>query len=219
MASGDRKIRVKILEKDTSHRGFSVPLSLNDTARKLNITARYLLWFFSRDFVIEYLAGHATGTVFLRIPKAILHALPIPIPKGLDKALRAKEVVIRKTNDAFSHHIAAFYDDYVLNVRNERYHTALILAGAMAEMIVYQSLIDQNVDRKLLEDDRNLGMGKMLTYLRLLNLEKEVPFVHLRELQKKRNAALHAGRLVGSKIRFEKSDLDCFDHIVRHYGI
>jgi hypothetical protein len=173
----------------------------------------------SHDFIGEHLLKHATGSVFLRVPKNVLHDLPIPVPKGATQAPRAKEIVIGKANDEFAVQVEAFYDDYVFNVRNERYHTALILAGAMAEMIVYQSLIDQEVDRKLLEKDHNLGMGKMLTYLKLLKLEKEVPFAHLRELQTKRNAAVHAGRLAGSRVRFGKSDLNCFDHIVQHYGI
>ena len=89
----------------------------------------------------------------------------------------------------------------------------------MAEMIVYQSLIDQDVDPKLLENDHNLGLGKILTYLKLLRLDKVVPFSQLRELQHKRNAAVHAGRLAGSTSRFGKSDLVCFDQIIRHYGI
>jgi len=219
MASGDRKVRAKILEKDTAHRGFSLPLPLNTAASDLKITPNYLLWFFSHNFVADHLLSHATGSVFLRVPKNVLLELPIPIPRGVAKRLVGKEIVMAKTNDEFGVQLAAFYGDYVLNVHNARYHTALILAGAMAEMIVYQSLIDQGVDRKLLEKDRNLGMGKMLTYLGLLKLEKDVPFKHLRELQKKRNAAVHAGRLAGSKVRFGKSDLSCFDHIVQYYGI
>ncbi|MEK7707135.1 MAG: hypothetical protein AAB380_03980 [Verrucomicrobiota bacterium] len=219
MASGDRNIRAKILEKDAPHRGFSVPLPLNKAAVECRITPRYLLWFFSHAFIGEHLLHHATGTVFLRVPKNVLHELPIPVPKGASKLVLTKEVVIKKTDDEFGVQLGAFYDDYVLNVRHGRYHTAIILAGAMAEMIVYQSLLDQGVDRKLLERDHNLGLGKMLTYLKLLKLEKEVPLTHLHELKKKRNAAVHAGSLARSTARFGKSDLTCFDHIVRHYGI
>jgi hypothetical protein len=97
--------------------------------------------------------------------------------------------------------------------------TVYNFAGAMAEMIVYQALIDQGVERKLLAEDHNLGPGKMLTYLKLLKLDKTAPFSHLHELQKKRNAAVHAGLLASSKTRFGKADLQCFDHIIRHYGI
>ena len=219
MASGDRKVRAKILEKDTPHRGFSVPLPLNNTAADLKITPRYLLWFLSNDFVAEYLLRHATGAVFLRVPRNIIYNLPVPIPKGVTNAPVGKEIVIEKTDDQFGLQLAAFYDDYVFNFQNGRYQTAIILAGAIAEMIVYQSLIDQNVDRKFLHDDHNLGLGKMLTYLRLLKLDKDVPFTHLCDLQKKRNAAVHAGKLARSREQFGKLDLQCFDQIVRHYGI
>lgn len=219
MASGDRKLRAKILEKDVSHKGFSVPLPLNKLAADFKITPRYLLWLFAHPFVGKHLLFHATGSVFLRVPKRVLHELPIPVPKDATRLVQAKEVVFKRENDEFGAQLGAFYDDYVLNVCNERYHTAIILAGAMAEMIIYQSLIDQGVVRKLLAEDRNLGLGKMLTYLKLLKLDQAAPFTHLCELQTKRNAAVHAGLLAGSKARFGKSDLKCFDHIIRHYGI
>lgn len=219
MASGDRKLRAKILDKDVPHRGFSVPLPLNKLAADSKITPRYLLWLFAQPFVGEHLLFHATGSVFLRVPKRVLHKLLIPVPKDATRLEKAKEVVLERKHDEFRDQLGAFYDDYVLNVRNERYHTAIILAGAMAEMIIYQSLIDQGVERKLLAEDRNLGLGKMLTYLRPLKLDKAVPFTHLRDLQKKRNAAVHAGLLAGSKTRFGKSDLGSFDHIIKHYGI
>ncbi|MGA9780267.1 MAG: restriction endonuclease subunit S [Limisphaerales bacterium] len=70
---------------------------------------------------------------------------------------------------------------------------------------------------KMLDQQKN--SGTLRPYLKLLKLEKDVPITHLYELQKKRNAAVHAGLLARSKARFGKSDLTCFHHIVRHYGI
>ena len=96
MASGDRKVRAKILEKDTAHRGFSLPLPLNTAASDLKITPNYLLWFFSHNFVADHLLSHATGSVFLRVPKNVLLELPIPIPRGVAKRLVGKEIVMEK---------------------------------------------------------------------------------------------------------------------------
>lgn len=219
MASGDRKLRARILEKDTPHKGFSVPLPLNALANDVKITPRYMLWFFSQQFVGEYLMERATGAVFLRVPKSVIYDLPVPIPRAVTRQMNKKELVLKRKNDDFGSHLERFYNDYVFNIRSERYHTAVILAGALAEMIIFQSLIDQGVDRKLLEEDRNLGLGKMLTYLKLLKLEKDVPFSHLKELQKKRNGAVHVGAFARQRITFAKNDLVCFDHIIRHYGI
>lgn len=218
MASGDRKLRVKILEKDVPHKGFSVPLPLNRLAEDSKVTPRYLLWFFSHPFVCEYLLEHTTGSVFLRVPKRVLESLPVPIPKGATKLEAAKELILER-DDEFAKQLSFFYDDYLLNVNNGRFRTAIILAGAIAEMLVYQSLIEQGVDKKLLTGDRNLGLGKMLTYLQLLRLDKTVPLNHLRDIQSKRNEAVHAGRMAGAKTQFVKEDLECFDNIIKHYGI
>lgn len=173
---------------------------------------------FGHDFVGEHLLNHATGSVFVRVPRAVLNEMLVPVPKGVAEN-RAREVVLQPEGGEFADYLASFYDDYCLNMRNHRYHTAIILAGAMAEMIIYQSLIEHGVDRKLLKDGGNLGLGKMLTYLQLLRLDRQVPFTHLCELQKKRNSAVHAGLLARAKTRFGKDDLKCFDHIIRHYGI
>lgn len=218
-ASSDRKIRFRILEKRARHRGWSEPLALNDEAKKLKITANYLLWYVSHDFVREALAKETQGTVILRVPRKALHSLPVPIPKRVIRKPVEPEIVIPAKNGGLIRLIGDFYQDYSFNLESGRFRTAIILAGAIAEMIVYQALIDEEVDPQILQEDRNLGLGKMLDYLRILKLENEVPYTHLREIQKKRNSAVHAGSLAKDPIEFDRLDLSCFDHVVRHFGI
>lgn len=221
MASGDRKLRLRILEKDTPHKGFSEPLRLNSYAGQQNITPNYLLWYLSLTPVRDYLLLHITGAVILRVPRKILHSVLVPLPTRPVKIKDVGEVVLQKAGDSFSKLIDSFYRDYLLNFSSGRFRTAIILAGAISEVILYQLLLEQDVNTKTLSDDRNLALGKMLEYVRLLKLDQNVdfPMTHLVELQKKRNSAIHAGLLIKDQKEFSREDLDCFDHIIKHFGI
>lgn len=221
MASGDRKLRLRILEKDTPHKGFSEPLRLNSYAGEHNITPNYLLWYLDLTPVRDYLLSHITGSVILRVPRKILHSLLVPLPTRPTKVKEVGEVVFQKTGDPFSELIDSLYKDYLLNFSSGRFRTAIILAGAISEVILYQLLLEQDVNTKILRDDRHLALGKMIDYVRLLKLDQNVdfPMTHLIELQKRRNAAVHAGLLVKNQREFSREDLDCFDHIIKHFGI
>ena len=117
--------------------------------------------------------------------------------------------------------VNSFYRDYLHNYSSGRFHTAIILAGAIVEIILYQLLLEQDVNTKILRDDNHLALGKMLEYISLLKLDQNTgfPMTHLRELKRKRNEAVHAGLLIKSKKEFSREDLDCFDQIIKYFGI
>ncbi len=221
MASGDRTLRLKVLEADTLHKGFSEPMRLNDRASANRVTFNYLLWYMSHDAIKEHLLSHAVGSVFLRVPRKVLLALPIPLPGQAVDIKPVGEVVLAAEEDAFSRLIADIYRDYRLNFTSGRFRTAVILAGAIAEVVLYQLLLESGARPKVLSDDRTLGLGKMLDYVRLLQLDqnRDFPMTHLVQLQKNRNAAVHAGLLVSKEREFAVADLACFDHIIKYFGI
>src|SRR5881392_4425364 len=64
MASGDTQLRLKILDKDTPNKGFSVPLFINTFGKSKNITPNYLHWYLSLKDIRDYLSSFAVGTVF-----------------------------------------------------------------------------------------------------------------------------------------------------------
>lgn len=221
MASGDRKLRLRILENDTPHKGFSEPLRLNSYANENKITSNYLLWYLSHTPVKSYLLLHATGSVILRVPRKILYSLPVPLPTQKIKIKEIEEIVLQKAEDNFSKLVDSFYKDYLHNYSSGRFHTAIILAGAIVEIILYQLLLEQDIDTKVLRDDNHLAIGKMLEYIRLLKLDQntDFPMTHLKTLQKKRNEAIHAGLLIKNQKGFSQEDLECFDQIIRYFGI
>jgi len=222
MASGDARLRLKILENDTPHKGFSTPLVLNSEAINLNISPNYLHWYFSHKVIQEQLMRQATGSVFLRIPKNIIDSIPIPIPThSLNKQSTEEVILIKRKDDDFRELMNSFYKDYLLSIRNERFRIAIIIAGAMCESIIYRLLLDEGVDNQILDNDHSLGLGKLLTYLRLLKLDKalNLPMPYFAEVQKKRNLAVHIGTSGNKLTRFTTDDLVGFDHIIKYFGI
>lgn len=221
MASGDRRLRIKILDRETPHKGFSEPLALNEFATEHKVTANYLHWYLSHEVVANFLVEKSTGAVFLRVPRKVLYDIPVPLPTRVKRIKPVAEFSVVKTNNEFSRLIAGLHNDYLLNLGNNRFRTAAVLAGAICEVILYQLLIEQGVSSSLLRDDRSLGFNKLLDYIRVLRLDQAqgFPISQLVELQRNRNHAIHAGLLVNKNRDITDKDLDCFNHVIKYFGL
>jgi hypothetical protein len=221
IASGDRRLRLKILDKDTPHRGFSEPLLVNGFAAEHRVTPHYLLWYLSKDPVTEYLLHNASGSVFVRVPRKILHALLVPLPTSVIKINPVDEFSVAREDTPFSKAIAELYNDYLLNFSNGRYRTAALLAGVICEVILYQLLSEQGINQNLLKDDNGLGFGKLLSYVRVLKLDQSpgFPVSQLVEMQRNRNHSVHAALLVNKRKAVTAKDLECFNPIIKYFGL
>lgn len=221
-------IRLKILGKATPDKGFSIPLLLTKEAEAQSISPEYLAWFLKKDFVKRYLMHYVSGSVLPRVPRKVLFSMLIPLPAQEGKkpsfgtAFSAGfDSVIARTENPFRTVIKAYFRDYEFNFENGRYTAAVILAGAICEAILYQLLIDNDIDKKILNDDRSLGLGKLITYIKLLKLDKtlDFPLTHFSEIQRRRNAAIHVGLAIRNSKPITNENLKCFDQIIKHFGI
>lgn len=197
------------------------PLLLNDLAKEKGITSNYLQWFFGLKEINDYVSKNTTGTVFIKVPQKIIHNLLIPVPKYNFKVTSSQEIIIKTEQSEFKTLIDQFYNDYLINLEKGLYSTCIILAAAITETIIYQLLVEEGVDKKILENDRSLGLGKLITYLKLLQLDfkLDIPITHLVELQKKRNSVVHVGLAIKKSKKYDAEDLKCFDEIIKYFGI
>jgi hypothetical protein len=215
------EVRLKIIGQDVVDKGFSIPLRISAGGCAKGLSPNYLLWYLKQDFVGRFLLSHVSGSVFPRIPKAVLFGINVPLPKYKRTYSDKTDVRMAKVKNHFRDMVNEYYQDYRSNFEKGQYRTATILAGAIAEAILYQLLLENDVDSSLLKNDRNMTMGKLLDYTRLLKLDKtfSLPLGEFSDLQKKRNRAAHIGAALSNDMPFGKEDLHCFDRIIKHFGV
>lgn len=222
------QIRLKILDKVTPDKGFSIPLKILSKDKGLSVSADYLAWFLKHDFVKKYLMQFVSGSVLPRVPRKIIFGLLIPLPTQERKLppfdssfSKGFDSVIANADNPFRKMMTEYFRDYQFNLEKERFTAAVILAGAISEAILYQLLLDNDIDKNILSKDRNLGLGKLITYVKLLKLDKQfnIPLTHFSELQGYRNSAVHASLAIKNKKPYTKDHFKCFDQIIKHFGI
>lgn len=210
----------KTFDEDRKEKPFFIPLEISELGYSYQITNKYLQWFMSQEYVVDFLSGISTGSVQPVIKKSILLKIPVPIPKNNMIKTISQEIQIQNEFRTFVH---KYYEDYKFNFDNKKYNTCSILAGIISEAILYQLLIDNDVPKNLLDKDRGLGLGKLTTYVELMKLNLELDFdtKYFKEVAKLRNNAVHYGVVRRSK-KFKKVNKDSlvsFDYVIKQFGI
>ena len=182
-------------------------------------TAQYLLWLLNHQEVQDYLMLFTVGSIQPTIATNTLESLLIPTPKKVVKS--SKEIIINSVGSAYRRLLKKYYEDYLLNFNNGSYMTAAILAGAIAEVIIYELLLESDIEERLIDGKT---LGGLIRDVELLKLDQVHGFSiePFKEIQRLRNHAVHAGLAV-NKIEadpeVERQELKCLDQIIKHFGI
>jgi hypothetical protein len=186
------------------------------------VSPEYLLWFFSKKEILEYLSLHATGSVIRMIPSKVVEGILIPIPKVISDRSKKSKVSFTNNNGLIRQIIQNFYLDYQENLNMNRFETAIILAGAICEAILYESLLEVGIKEKILSQNKTLG--HLIEYAQIKELDKTlgINLTHFENIKQQRNKTIHIGsaikRLENGEI-IEKQIFKEFDNIIKHFGI
>ncbi|EME0096452.1 hypothetical protein VXI05_004561 [Vibrio parahaemolyticus] len=197
-----------------------IPFVVSAKGKELGITEEYLQWFFTHESLSEYWNDVAIGGVLRRIPRKVLLNTTVPIPRNKITGSIKSEINV---TSPFRDYVKTFYEQYRTNLKHEQYSTCAILAGVISEAILYQLLLENDVKRSLLDKDNGLGLGKLVTYVELLQLDKslELNLQHFKAINKLRNSSVHFGKVLRDKEvkTVTKADLTVFDEVVKQFGI
>ncbi|MBV6625727.1 MAG: hypothetical protein KI793_22835 [Rivularia sp. (in: Bacteria)] len=215
------EIRFKTSDEPQELKHGLFAIVVNDQGIKLGITPIYIQWFLTQDFVVSFLSKVSQGTVMPRIPRKTLYSLQIPIPKQSFAENVQDEI---KLTTPFRVYVQNYYQQYSLNYKYNNFDTCAILAGAICEAILYQLLIDNGVNKKILDDDHGIGLGKLITYVRLLRLDEQLKFdtQPFKEINKLRNRAVHYGNFSRNSDNHDNLQLEQlipFDNVIKQFGI
>jgi restriction endonuclease S subunit len=111
VAAGDRRLRLRTTPQDTVHKSFSEPIFPNEFAAEHKVTQAYLYWYLTQAEVANYLVENATGAVFVRVPRKVLHAIPVPLPVSVRRIKPVTEFSVVKTNNRFTKVVGEMHSD------------------------------------------------------------------------------------------------------------
>lgn len=186
------------------------------------ISSQYLLWFLSKKEIKDYLLVNTTGGVIRRFPIKVFEELLIPLPTIINKKNTRNRLVLQKDDNLIRRIIRNFYQDYQDNLDNKSFDTAIILAGAICEAILYESLIELGVPENILS--RNKTLGTLIEFAQIKELDKTygVSLAHFENIKQHRNKAIHIGSAIKRLEKGEIINLEVFkdfDNIIKNFGL
>lgn len=217
MPSPTSDINIFIAQKEYNSKEFYTKLEILDNRLKPN----YLLWYLNQSAIKEYILCYGVGAIFTYIPKDIFNKIEIAFPKR-NINYNLNKITLHAKDSAFRILLDQYYQQYLDNFKNGNYMTSAILAGAIAETFLHNYLLEVGLSEKLLEQ-KTLGSLVSLSEAYLVDREiTDFPLNHFKDIQKLRNSAVHPS-LAKSKIEreeeFEMIDFDCFNNIIKYFGL
>ncbi|WP_419212588.1 hypothetical protein ACNR9Q_00320 [Maribacter sp. X9] len=217
MPSPTADINIFISQKEYTSKDFYTKLEILDSA----ITPNYLLWFLDQKPVKEYILCYGVGAIFTYIPKEVFYKIEIALPKR-NKNPKINEIILHANDSVFRILLDQYYQQYLDNFKKGNFMTSAILAGAIAETFLHNYLLEVGLSEQLL-NQKTLGaiIGLAEAYL----VDREIldfPLVHFKDVQKLRNSAVHPALAKGKIEReeeFESKDFDCFNNIIKYFGL
>lgn len=217
MPSPNASINIFIAQKEYESQNEYTVLEINDKS----INENYLLWFLNHKEVKEYLLCFSVGAIFTYISKQSFNLIEIPFPKTKLK-YSINEINLESKESAFRKLLNQYYQEYIDNFNKGHYMTASILAGAISETFLHNYLIEIGINQKLFE---NKTLGGLIDLVEVYLHEREIldfPLNHFKEIQGLRNTAVHP-KLAKDKIEREEefgiNNFDCFNHIIKYFGL
>ena len=178
-----------------------------------NFSKEYLLWWFSKKEVQDYISLFSKGNIIQKVPISEIKKLKINSPTKFDQGLKCVNITL---NSEFKEIVKLYYKEY-LEIRNSHFFASSFLARAICEAILHQFLLDKKIKKKFLEKKM---FGQLLEIIEMNNYN----IMNLQEFKniKKYGNLIHpenANKNI-SKIEDYKNKIQSdFDKIIRSFGI
>ena len=186
-----------------------------------SITSNDLLYYFNQKPIAEYLQSFGKGAIHFHIPKSAFNRLIIPKPQGENHTVISK-TRLSINNSSFKILFATYYQQYTESYKSQNYLIAAIMAGAIAEIYLYNFLIEIKLKDATL-DGKTLGALIHLAEAYLLSsVIDDFPLNHFREVQKLRNKAVHpklANELINKRNQISDASFDGFNQLIKYFGL
>jgi len=179
-----------------------------------SFSKQYILWYFNRKEIKDYLSLYAKGQVIIYIPVQVFEKLEIIKPRKIEHNLNAVNISI---NSRFGKIVKKYLNEYTSNIKNENYLSASFLVGAICESILYQYLIDKGVDEKHLE---RKTYGQLIEIIEIANFNID-NLDDFKKIQDFRNN-IHPNRALNHMDTLENMEQEIeptFNRIIENFGI
>ena len=177
------------------------------------ISKEYLLWWFNKKEVQDYISLNSTGNILKNISLSKIKKLKINMPTKFKQNLNCVNITLRSE---FKEIVKLYYKEY-LNIKDENFFSCCFLSRAICEAILHQFLVDMKIKKKFLEKKM---FGQLLEIIEMNNY-KIMNFDEFKNIQKYGNLIhpQNANKNFDKIGTYQKEIKKDFDKIIKSFGI